>query len=371
MSTVPTVPPDGYWQEKGHRYATLQIAREVFGVNHPGRYIKDRPQGGQGAHHPSISRHIGAIRRPFILPPNRIVFLTLFLVEDLAAIRDARQQIKTANHDPYPHATAVEAAKDCGRSEKTIRNLAAKKLIGSQNDPRGRVVRQRGRHGRKVSYAKHRNVLTVRPADLQVLTTKPQNKISLSKAASESGIPYETWYWWTTLNICPPLGKRLFRTRELAPTIDGKRLRETWHIGTGDFASILSYKEGLEPASRPSPATGDTPAPARAVPQSETPDSGAGIDGAVTPRWDKELGKLFVGEQVVLCFQKKRAPDQELVLHSFQELKWAQRIDDPLDTGKLHFVLHRLNVKLRGSGLSFHTDGKGKGICWLVGKEDN
>jgi hypothetical protein len=51
-----------------------------------------------------------------------------------------------------------------------------------------------------------------------------------------------------------------------------------------------------------------------------------------TPRWEAPVRKLWLGEQLVLWL-RRRAPNQECLLASFEELQWRERIDDPLPAG--------------------------------------
>jgi len=79
------------------------------------------------------------------------------------------------------------------------------------------------------------------------------------------------------------------------------------------------------------------------------------------PTWDKKLRELrFDG---ALCKRfKTRAPNQELLLDSFQELHWSPRIDNPLKDGKLSETIRQLNrtTKL----IRFRADGSGEGVLW-------
>ena len=91
------------------------------------------------------------------------------------------------------------------------------------------------------------------------------------------------------------------------------------------------------------------------------------------PRWDAALRTLFWGELVVKQFRHV-APNQELLLTSFEELRWSRRIDDPLprEFGKdskqrLHDTIKKLNRGQTHQLVHFYGDGSGCGACWRFG----
>ena len=85
------------------------------------------------------------------------------------------------------------------------------------------------------------------------------------------------------------------------------------------------------------------------------------VQGPLTPRWGSR--KLWYGD--ILCKEYKRpAPDQELILNSFQELGWPKRIDDPLPPEKLKDTIKDLQKALCTSPIVIERDGTGKGITW-------
>jgi hypothetical protein len=103
-------------------------------------------------------------------------------------------------------------------------------------------------------------------------------------------------------------------------------------------------------------------------------DSGSQGDGAdslnAKPHWDAQRRELRYRGLVVKRFHKP-APNQELILTSFQELGWPQRIDDPLPPQgeivpsiRLHDTLGRLNRTLQKPLLHFGSDGTGQGVVW-------
>jgi hypothetical protein len=89
--------------------------------------------------------------------------------------------------------------------------------------------------------------------------------------------------------------------------------------------------------------------------------------GQPKPRWEKRHKKLSNGGRGSILFTRP-APNQELILDSFEEAGWPDRIDDPLDPGKLADTIKDLQASCRKakSPITFERDGKGKGIVWLV-----
>ena len=88
------------------------------------------------------------------------------------------------------------------------------------------------------------------------------------------------------------------------------------------------------------------------------------------PEWDKERQELRVGELVVKQF-KVPAPNQEMILASFQEEGWPVRIDDPLpphadqdSKRRLHDTIITLNRHQKNRLIRFSGDGSGEGVRW-------
>jgi hypothetical protein len=92
------------------------------------------------------------------------------------------------------------------------------------------------------------------------------------------------------------------------------------------------------------------------------------------PAFDADLGRLWVGDLLIKEF-KEAAENQRLVLKSFQELDFRQRIDDPLckKPGEPTWKRQRrrrdtiaaLNDDHVTPGIiSFRADGTGDGIIW-------
>ena len=108
------------------------------------------------------------------------------------------------------------------------------------------------------------------------------------------------------------------------------------------------------------PTTSDTPAASK-TPADPPP---------ARPEWDKDRRLLRFGPRVVKQF-KVPAPNQEVVLVSFQEEGWAVRIDDPLPMAaaidpkrRLHDTINSLNRNQRVPLLRFFGDGSGESVCW-------
>ncbi len=88
------------------------------------------------------------------------------------------------------------------------------------------------------------------------------------------------------------------------------------------------------------------------------------------PKWNVEHRELQVNEVVVKRFRVP-APNQELILSSFQEEGWPDRIDDPLPPAadidpkrRLHSAINSLNRNQKTSLVRFHGDGNGSGVYW-------
>jgi hypothetical protein len=72
------------------------------------------------------------------------------------------------------------------------------------------------------------------------------------------------------------------------------------------------------------------------------------------------------------CLRTRTRPakNQELILASFEELRWPPRIDDPLPgdcldpRARLHDAIRQLNASLLPPLIMFGRDGSGHGIAW-------
>lgn len=92
------------------------------------------------------------------------------------------------------------------------------------------------------------------------------------------------------------------------------------------------------------------------------------------PRWDRR--RLWWGAVVVKEFRQP-APNQKLVLDTFQEVGWPAEIDDPLpgQAGResklrLHETIQSLNRNRRVRLLRFGGTGTGEGVRWEAAREN-
>lgn len=90
----------------------------------------------------------------------------------------------------------------------------------------------------------------------------------------------------------------------------------------------------------------------------------------VLPEWDTARRELRWVGQVVKRFRVP-APNQEIILATFQEEAWAPHIDDPLPPAhgvqpkrRLHDTIVALNRHQHPPGLRFVGDGTGLGVRW-------
>lgn len=88
------------------------------------------------------------------------------------------------------------------------------------------------------------------------------------------------------------------------------------------------------------------------------------------PCWDADRQELRFAGRVVKQF-KVPAPNQEMILATFQEEAWPHRVDDPLpplaDTDpkrRLHDTINSLNRSQKQPLLRFLGDGSGQGVRW-------
>jgi hypothetical protein len=91
---------------------------------------------------------------------------------------------------------------------------------------------------------------------------------------------------------------------------------------------------------------------------------------ATVPHWDRDRQELRFGDILVKQF-KVPAPNQEIILSSFEEEGWPARIDDPLppqpnqdSKRRLHDTINALNRSHRQPLIRFLGDGSGEGIRW-------
>ena len=107
-----------------------------------------------------------------------------------------------------------------------------------------------------------------------------------------------------------------------------------------------------------------------AAPAMTTGQEGVRLDRETRPIWDRDRRKLSFGPHLVKHF-KVPAPNQELILQSFEEESWPMRLDDPLPyhaaidpKRRLHDTINSLNRNQRVPLLRFLGDGNGQAILW-------
>jgi hypothetical protein len=122
----------------------------------------------------------------------------------------------------------------------------------------------------------------------------------------------------------------------------------------GDVPVSCSNCRLRAPASRFAPAATDAPLPV----------------------WNAERRVLAVGGRIVKHF-KRRAMNQELILASFQEEGWPNRILDPLSPHPAQDVKRRLSDTIKHLNrrqqirlIRFHGDGSGQGVVWEAAVEN-
>jgi len=83
------------------------------------------------------------------------------------------------------------------------------------------------------------------------------------------------------------------------------------------------------------------------------------------PVWDPESGEVRIGDRVVRNVRRGVAENIILVLDTFQECRWARRVDSPFPPGddKLGEAVRSLNKKLEM--IRFKCDGTGEGVEWF------
>jgi hypothetical protein len=148
-------------------------------------------------------------------------------------------------------------------------------------------------------------------------------------------------------------------------TRDGQDSRDFRPTGILTFTKRTCFVLA-ETAAGPAQATADG-CPTAAVQLQSGP---AASGSPPVPQWDKERQELRVGELVVKQF-KVPAPNQEMILASFEEEGWPPRIDDPLPPQpdqdakrRLHDTIITLNRHQKNRLIRFSGDGSGEGVRW-------
>ncbi len=89
------------------------------------------------------------------------------------------------------------------------------------------------------------------------------------------------------------------------------------------------------------------------------------------PNWNRSLRELRLGDVLVKVY-RVLADCQAIVLDTFQEEEWTERIDDPLPgvhgldaKARRREAVRGLNRNQSNGLLRFHCDGQGTGIRWV------
>jgi hypothetical protein len=92
----------------------------------------------------------------------------------------------------------------------------------------------------------------------------------------------------------------------------------------------------------------------------------------VQPSWNTSHGELRFDNQLIKKF-KQTAPDQRIVLDTIEELRWPERVDNPLSPEpgqnpkrRLHDTINNLNRGHKVAVLRFYGGGDGRSIVWRV-----
>jgi len=90
----------------------------------------------------------------------------------------------------------------------------------------------------------------------------------------------------------------------------------------------------------------------------------------ITPRWNKRLRELWVGDVLIKRFLVPAAV-QEQILDAFEEEGWPEGIDDPLTwsaatepKSRLRVAIRHLNRCQANRRLRFRGNGLGTGVLW-------
>ena len=115
-----------------------------------------------------------------------------------------------------------------------------------------------------------------------------------------------------------------------------------------------------------------TPAGAEFVRRSRAAGPPAAAHPCVVPVWDRLRRELRVRETVVKRYRQP-AGVQELILLTFEEERWPDRIDDPLPPQpgrdakrRLHTTIVNLNRFQKRRLIQFEGGGDGQSVCWRL-----
>ena len=128
----------------------------------------------------------------------------------------------------------------------------------------------------------------------------------------------------------------------------------------GEVRAANSLAESFLPKSTVEPhASNGSASPAACPPHS-------------TPRWNKHLRTLSVGNAVVKHFRVP-ADNQVLILSAFEEEGWPDHVYDPLPPAaeidpkrRLHDAINRLNRNQKQRLIHFYGNGNGRAIRWKL-----
>lgn len=100
------------------------------------------------------------------------------------------------------------------------------------------------------------------------------------------------------------------------------------------------------------------------------PTANGEVSTSSIPNWNADLRELTLDSKIVKQF-KWPAPNQEIILDTFQLEGWRQRIDDPLSPQpnqdpkrRLNDTIKNLNQKQQQAWIRFRGDGSGEAITW-------
>ncbi len=150
-----------------------------------------------------------------------------------------------------------------------------------------------------------------------------------------------------------------------SPLDDRRRFRPLGKLALTEESCFILTPQGLLFAESAAGPPGPDPC-------GQQPPGGAApvLPGDTVPVWDKDRRALLLGPLVVKQF-KVPAPNQEVILASFEEERWPLRVDDPLPPHaaidpkrRLHDTINSLNRNQRNSLLHFSGDGSGEGVRW-------
>jgi len=89
----------------------------------------------------------------------------------------------------------------------------------------------------------------------------------------------------------------------------------------------------------------------------------------VIPRWEPHLRVLSLGARVVKRF-RHRSPRQELILTTFEELRWPTYVDSPFPKSAedaLRNAVKKLNHQ-ETQLIHFRVDGCATGVIWELSR---